>query len=101
MGGNVNYILGTEEDCLGPYDIGKGFSCYLTVAPNGVFYIIDTESGAIAEGHSVEEVRKHVADAEVAVMRKQIDELIEHAKKVERVDRMEFWRRMKALPRGE
>jgi hypothetical protein len=94
MGGRCNYVLAAELPCTGPFDLGKGFSRYMTIAPNGSTFIVDAESLALI-GSSLEDGRADVAAGAVDVMRKQVAEAIEKAKEAEVHPAEIFWEALK------
>lgn len=94
MGGETWQPVGIRTKAAGPYDLGKGFTGWLVIAPNGRTFVAEELSGAFVGG-SVELVRGDVADGEQAMMQRQVDEGIELRKRVKMIEPDEFWRKLK------
>jgi hypothetical protein len=90
LGGNVHAPLACKVLASGPYDLGKGYTGYLALSPQGKSYIVESTTGGIV-GNTIEEVRADIKDAHVGVMRKQIAEALEQAKKAHVIPENEFW----------
>lgn len=74
MGGNVNAPIKTKVEAGDKFDIGKGFEAYLVVSPKGKTHVVDAITGAFV-GTTIDEVRADVAEGDIKVMRKQINDL--------------------------
>lgn len=96
MGGNVNAPVMTEVDAIGPYDLGKGMFGYYIEAPNGRSFIAESITGGIV-GHSLEGVRKDVAEGFIDVIIQQIGWAKEFAKGCDQISEHEFWRLLGGL----
>ena len=74
LGGNCNFHpCHTEVEANGPFDIGKGLSACIVIAPNGKTVVVCAESGGIV-GYSLDKVKKDVSEGDLKTMRKQIEE---------------------------
>ncbi len=65
MGGKVHYFLGTDVEASEPFDVGRGVSCRLVVAPNGDTFCVEAETGAIV-GATPGDVKSDMAKVQAA-----------------------------------
>lgn len=89
MGGNVNAPIRIEAEGTA-VNLGRGFNGFSVPTPAGGEVIVDAASGGIV-GTSLEQVRSDVAQGDLRIMRKQIADAVEDAKKAEPVEASEFW----------
>jgi hypothetical protein len=94
MGGSCNQPMLAEVECLGPYDLGKGYEGYYTVSPNGRTFVMEAETGAIV-GYTLEEVRSDISSGDEQEMRDQIGLAKVAVIHAEHVTIDEFWKRMR------
>ena len=102
MGGNVNYVLGVEMWCYGPYVLGKGHKGYVAVAPNGKCFVAEATTGAIVgngetEKLALEKVRGDIKTGNSKVMKQQVKEAKEQIKDIEIHAPSFFWKAMKCI----
>ena len=102
MGGRVDFPLGVEVPCSGPYVLGKGYKGYITVAPNGKYFVAETATGAIVGNGDTEKlalanVRGDIKTGDPKVMKQQVKEAKEHVKDIEVNTPDFFWRAMKCI----
>ena len=95
-GGRVNYDLGCQVACEGPFDIGSGYKAWVTIAPNGKKFVSEATTGAII-GSSLEEVREDIQTGDPDMMKKQIADAMQRIKDVEEKDPTVFWRALNCL----
>lgn len=76
--------------CTGPHKLGKGYEGYVATAPNGKTFVAEASTGAIV-GDTLENVRADIRIAEASVMREQIRNAEQEAKKAEVADAAFFW----------
>lgn len=92
MGGPVWKPVYTEVEAQGKYDLGKGFSGYLIVAPDGRTFVTESQSGGIV-GDTITSVQKDIKECEdINFMERQIKEAIEVFKNAEEIPEEEFWK---------
>jgi hypothetical protein len=70
MGGHVHYIISSDIECEGPFDIGKGLFAYTATSPAGIQFVVDSVSLGVV-GNSLDAVRKDVEEGELDVMHQQ------------------------------
>lgn len=97
--GNPHTPISCELPALGPVELGKGYTGYLIVAPNGKTFVAEATSGGFV-GTSLESVRSDVADSDQATMDKQVADAIEMAKDAARVQPEQFWRLLRCEAPG-
>jgi len=90
MGGNVNAGIKTEDDVLGPFDLGQGYEGFLFCSPGGRMGIIEGATGGMV-GDTLEKVRADIAAADPEVMKKQILWACDQVKGATMMPRLEFW----------
>jgi len=90
MGGNVHSTISALLECVGPYDLGKGFTGWLTTAPNGRTFVSENRSHGTV-GETIEQVRKDVAEGDAEVMRVQIIEHSQEGKDIKPSTPEQFW----------
>ena len=90
MGGDVHAPISTKLEVGEPVDLGKGFRAYVVDAPNGDTYIAESETGAFV-GNDLGQVKQDVEEAAPAVMRQQIAEAKQRAKKARPLTPERFW----------
>jgi hypothetical protein len=97
MGGSVYQPICTEVESAGEYDLGKGFTGYLIVAPNGRTFIAEKESGAFIGG-TIDGVRNDITSCDdIQFMQKQVSDAVKYVKQARMVSPSEFWRKLKAV----
>jgi hypothetical protein len=74
--------------------LGKGYSGYLIIAPNGETFVAESITGAFV-GPTVEEVINDIKVAERKVMKKQIEMAKEQVKNAELISEDKFWETLK------
>ena len=94
MGGDVRRPVATEVVASGLLNLGGGYKGYVVKAPNGETRVVEATSGAIV-GLTLAEVMDDIREASPEVMRTQIANARERAKKADTVDEAEFWRLMR------
>jgi hypothetical protein len=95
MGGSVWRPATAALECLGPYDLGAGYQGYLSVSPlTGKWIVCESDSCAIV-GHSLDEVRKDIAEGDADVMKMQVEHAIMEYRKASRVEPDKFWEKMR------
>lgn len=94
MGGSCHYDGGIKVDPGTKYELGRGFFGYLIQNPiTKETHVAEASTGAFV-GSTIEAVRRDIRKGEIEVMRLQVAESAERAKKVRLMDPDDFWRRM-------
>ena len=96
MGGDVHQSICTEVSVLDVIDLGKGFKAFVAVAPNGVNFIVEEQSGGIV-GDSLEAVRQDVKEGDINFIKEQIASETERGRSARMISPEEFWQSLGAL----
>jgi hypothetical protein len=95
MGGSVWQPMVTELECIGPFDLGKGYEGYFAVDPStGITLVCESQSCGIV-GNFIEQVAKDIAEGDDEVMKKQVYDAILKYQGARRVAPEEFWKKLR------
>lgn len=94
MGGKVHYFLGTDVEASEPFDVGRGVSCRLVVAPNGDTFCVEAETGAIV-GATPGDVKSDMAETDDETVQQQLARARIDAASAEMVTPQKFWELMR------
>lgn len=91
MGGDVRAPIGAEVEAGEPINLG-GVSVCVVHSPAGRTFIAEASTGAFV-GTSLGMVKKDLSAADPTVIKKQLKDAAERAKKVRWLDTDKFWAR--------
>lgn len=95
LGGNHNWHpVAAEVTTLGPFDLGEGYQGFFCVNPvSGRTYVAEALSGGFV-GSTIEEVKHDVKTGDRSLMKSQVADALQQAKKAVRIDEKDFWKRL-------
>ena len=79
VGGDVWREVKAEVFVTGPYNLGKGYTCFIYQPSDDGCYVVEATTGAVIGGaatleEALKEARKDVEDGDAVVMARQIEQ---------------------------
>jgi hypothetical protein len=97
LGGYPTFVLKTQVECQGPFDLGKNVSVFLTLSPRGNIVVIESQSMGIIGHNGLEGVKEDLSKDSEEKAKERIDCAVKwfDSHHHEEVDAEEFWSRCK------